>query len=60
MPAKKRKSKKRAHQFTPEVFAAFEAGDEYSLRRALRLPPGMRLRSTLTSLGHRHTARKNC
>ena len=38
MPVKKRKSKK-AYQFTPEVFAAFEAGDEYSLRRALKLPP---------------------
>jgi hypothetical protein len=40
---KRRKSKMKAHQLTPEVFAAFDAGDEYSLRRALRLPPGMRL-----------------
>ena len=39
MPAKKRKSKMRAYQFTPEVFAAFEAGDEYTLRRSLKLPP---------------------
>ena len=29
----------RRHQFTPEVFAAFEAGDEYTLRRSLKLPP---------------------
>jgi hypothetical protein len=29
----------RAHQLTPEVFAAFEAGDENTLRRALKLPP---------------------
>ena len=29
----------RAQQLTPEVFAAFDAGDEYVLRRALKLPP---------------------
>ena len=39
MPVKKRKSKLRAHQLTPEVFAAFDAGDEYTLRRCLNLPP---------------------
>ena len=39
MPAKKRKSKMRAHLFTPEVFAAFDAGDKYTLRRSLKLPP---------------------
>ena len=39
MPVKKRKSKMRAHLFTPEVFAAFDAGDKYALRRALKLPP---------------------
>ena len=39
MPAKKRKSKMRAYLFTPEAFAAFEAGDEYTLRRSLKLPP---------------------
>ena len=39
MPVKRRKSKMRAHQFTPEVFAAFDAGDEYTLRRSLKLPP---------------------
>jgi hypothetical protein len=38
MPVKRRKSKMRAHQLTPEVFAAFDAGDEYALRRALKLP----------------------
>jgi hypothetical protein len=39
MPVKRRKSKMKAHQLTPEVFAAFDAGDEYTLRRALKLPP---------------------
>jgi hypothetical protein len=39
MPVKRRKSKMRAHQLTPEVFAAFDAGDEYSPRRCLKLPP---------------------
>ena len=29
----------RARQFTPEVFAAFDAGDRYALRRSLKLPP---------------------
>ena len=38
MPVKRRRSKKFATQLTPEVFAAFDAGDEYTLRRALRLP----------------------
>jgi hypothetical protein len=39
VPVKRRKSKQRAIQLTPEVFAAFEAGDGYALRRALSLPP---------------------
>jgi hypothetical protein len=39
MPVKRRKSKMRTQQLTPEVFAAFDAGDEYALRRALNLPP---------------------
>jgi len=39
MPVKRRKSKIRAHRLTPEVFAAFDAGDEWTLRRALHLPP---------------------
>ena len=39
MPIKRRKSKKRAFQLTPEVFAAFDAGDKYALRRALHLGP---------------------
>jgi hypothetical protein len=39
MPVKRRKSKMRAHQFTPEVFAAFDAGDKYTLWRSLKLPP---------------------
>ena len=39
MPVKRRKSKMRAQQLTPEVFAAFDASDEYALRRALKLPP---------------------
>lgn len=39
MPIKRRISKKRSAQLTPEVFAAFDAGDDYSLRRALHLPP---------------------
>ena len=34
MPVKKRKSEMRAHLFTPEVFAAFDAGDKYALARA--------------------------
>ena len=38
MPVKRRKSKMRAHQLTPEVFAAFDAGDKNALRRALKLP----------------------
>jgi hypothetical protein len=29
----------RAHQLTPEVLAAFDAGDDYTLRRSLKLPP---------------------
>ncbi|NLS69610.1 hypothetical protein E3H11_11915 [Bradyrhizobium brasilense] len=39
MPVKRRVSKRRAIVFTPEVYAAFDAGDEYALRRALGLPP---------------------
>jgi hypothetical protein len=39
MPVKRRKSKIKAHFLTPEVFAAFDAGDEYALRRTLMLPP---------------------
>ena len=39
MPVKRRKSKMRAHQLTPEAFAAFDAGDKYTLRRCLKLPP---------------------
>ncbi|UQR65093.1 hypothetical protein LRP30_07510 [Bradyrhizobium sp. C-145] len=39
MPIKRRVSKRRAMTLTPEVFAAFDAGDEYALRRALALPP---------------------
>jgi hypothetical protein len=39
MPVKRRKAKAKAYQLTPEVFAAFDAGDEYTLRRALKLPP---------------------
>lgn len=39
MPVKRRVSKRRAIALSPEVFAAFEAGDEYALRRALGLPP---------------------
>ena len=38
MPVKCRKSTMRAHQLTPEVFAAFDAGDKNTLRRALKLP----------------------
>ncbi len=38
MPVKRRKSKMRTHQLTPEVFAAFDAGDANALRRALKLP----------------------
>ena len=34
MPVKRRKSKMRAQQLSPEVFAAFDAGDEYALRRS--------------------------
>jgi hypothetical protein len=37
MPAKKRKSKMRGQRLTPEVFAAFDVGDKYALRRALGL-----------------------
>jgi hypothetical protein len=39
MPVKKRKAKIKAHILTPEVIAAFDAGDEWALRRALHLPP---------------------
>jgi hypothetical protein len=39
MPIKRRVSKRRAFTLTPEVFGAFDAGDEYELRRALGLPP---------------------
>jgi hypothetical protein len=39
LPVKRRKAKIKAHLLTPEVFAAFDAGDEYTLRRALNLPP---------------------
>jgi len=39
MPVKRRKSKIKARLPTPEVFAAFDAGDEWALRRALKLPP---------------------
>lgn len=39
MPVKRRVSKRRAFALTPEVFAAFDAGDEYALRRSLGLPP---------------------
>ena len=38
MPVKRRKSKMKALQLTPEVFAAFDAGDKNALRRALKLP----------------------
>jgi hypothetical protein len=37
MPVKRRKSKMMALQLTPEVFAAFDAGDKNALRRALKL-----------------------
>jgi len=39
MPAKRRVSKRRAFAMTPEILAAFDAGDENALRRALNLPP---------------------
>jgi hypothetical protein len=39
MPVKKRKAKARAHQITPEVIAAFEAGDYRALHCALNLRP---------------------
>lgn len=39
MPAKRRTSKRRAFMLTPMVLAAFDAGDENALRRALNLPP---------------------
>ena len=39
MPVKRRRSKARTMTLTPEAFAAFDAGDEHSLRRALGLPP---------------------
>ena len=38
MPVKRRKSKMKALQLTPEAFAAFDAGDKNALRRALKLP----------------------
>ena len=39
MPIKRRRPKNRVPQLSPEVFASFEAGDKYALRRALGLPP---------------------
>jgi hypothetical protein len=39
VPVKRRKSKIKPYKLTPEVFAAFDAGDELALRRALLLPP---------------------
>jgi hypothetical protein len=39
MPVKRRKAKIKAHQLTPDVFAAFDAGDGVALSRALKLPP---------------------
>ena len=39
MPVKRRVSKRLPFTLTPEVFAAFEAGDDNALRRALKLPP---------------------
>jgi hypothetical protein len=39
MPVKRRKSKHRAFQLTPDVFVAFEAGDYCALHRALGLKP---------------------
>jgi hypothetical protein len=38
MPVKRRKSKMKALQLTPEAFAAFDTGDKNALRRALKLP----------------------
>src|SRR3981189_3499008 len=39
MPVKRRKAKIKAQRLTPEVFAAFDAGDDVALFRALKLPP---------------------
>jgi hypothetical protein len=39
MPVKKRKAKARAYAITPEVIAAFEAGDYSALHCALHLRP---------------------
>lgn len=39
MPVKRRKSKARKHQITPEAVAAFRANDYSRLQRALELPP---------------------
>lgn len=39
MPVKRRRSKLKPHNITPEVLAAFEAEDERALRAALKLPP---------------------
>jgi hypothetical protein len=39
MPVKRRIAKVRENRLTPEVFAAFDAGDEWALARALKLPP---------------------
>jgi hypothetical protein len=39
VPVKRRKSKLKAFKITPEVVAAFEAGDEQALACALKLPP---------------------
>ena len=39
MPVKRRESKAYAHRITPEVIAAYEAGDFFRLHRALGLKP---------------------
>ncbi|MCC8972161.1 hypothetical protein [Bradyrhizobium brasilense] len=39
MPVKRRVSKRRSFTLTPEVSAAFEAGDQLALHRALGLKP---------------------
>ena len=39
MPVKRRGAKAKANRLTPEVFAAFDAKDEWALASALKLPP---------------------
>jgi hypothetical protein len=60
MPVKRRISKMKSLQLTPEVFAAFDAGDKNALRRALSCRIGTPRRWTRTAPDRRSTGTKPC